>query len=152
MRYDHRHSRAVTCYWPTSGTVEAYVINFMDTIKYLMESPDAYLIFEGTSETVQSRWRYPVDQAMVLVESTNSAFTRHCPPRTWLSTYCTTRYSLINFICHYLINPNPTPVQVWNSFSIQREHLTTNHEEADVIIVHHLVRIASEASDDSYGM
>ena len=58
------------------------------------------------------------------------------------------KVQLINFICHYLINPNPTPVQVWNSFSLQREYLKTNHEEADVIIVHHLVRIASEASDE----
>ncbi len=57
---------------------------------------------------------------------------------------------LISFICHYLINPTPTPVQVWNSVSLQREDLKTNHEEADVIIVHHLVRIESEASDDSY--
>ena len=37
-----------------------------------------------------------------------------------------------------------------NNVSLQREHLKTNHEEADVIIVHHLVRIASQASDDSY--
>ena len=60
------------------------------------------------------------------------------------------KVQLINLICHYLINPNPTPVQVWNNFNLQREYLKTNHEEADVIIVHHLVRIASEASDDSY--
>ena len=60
------------------------------------------------------------------------------------------KIQLINFICHYLINPNPTPVQIWNSFSLQREYLKTNNEEADVIIVHHLVRIASEVSDDSY--
>ena len=39
---------------------------------------------------------------------------------------------LINFICHYLINPNPTPVQVWNSFSLQREYLKTNHEEGEL--------------------
>ena len=44
----------------------------------------------------------------------------------------------------------PTPVQVWNNFSLQREYLKTNYEEADVIIVHQLVRIASEAIDDSY--
>ena len=44
-----------TVHWPTSGTVEAYVINFMDTIKYHIERPGVYLIFEGTSETVQSR-------------------------------------------------------------------------------------------------
>ena len=28
--------------------------------------------------------------------------------------------------------------------------MKTNHKEADVIIVHHLVRIAPEASDDAY--
>ena len=43
---------------------------------------------------------------------------------------------------------NPTPVQVWNNVSLQREDLKAHHEEIDV--VHHLVRIASEASDDSY--
>ena len=53
------------------------------------------------------------------------------------------------------IKPNwsgqdPTPVQVWNNGTIQREDLKITHEEADVIIVHHLVRIASGASDDSY--
>ena len=67
--------------WPTSGTVEGYVINFMDTIKYHTERPDIYLIFEGTSETVQSKIRNPVDQAMMLVESINSAFTQHFPPK-----------------------------------------------------------------------
>ena len=36
-----------------------------------------------------------------------------------------------------------TPVQVWNKFSLQREYLKTNYEEADAIIVHLLVRIAS---------
>ena len=60
------------------------------------------------------------------------------------------KVQLIHCICHYLINPNPAPVQVWNSFSLQIEYLKTNHVEADVIIVHHLVRIASEASDDLY--
>ena len=85
----------------------------------------------------------------MLVESINSAFTQHCPPRTWLNVVHN-KVQLISLICHYLINPHPTPVQVWNKFSLQREDLKTNHEEADVIIVHHLVRIASEASDDSY--
>ena len=45
---------------------------------------------------------------------------------------------------------NPTPVQVWNNFSLQREDLKINHDKVDVIIVHHVFRIASEASDDSY--
>ena len=62
------------------------------------------------------------------------------------------KVQLMNLIRHYLINPNPNPtaVQVWNNVSLRREDLKTNHEEADVITVYHLVRIASEASDDSY--
>ena len=59
-------------------------------------------------------------------------------------------------------------VKVWASFTLQREYLKTNHEEADVVVivvvcfsrsqvlqeadaitVHHLFRIASGASDDS---
>ena len=73
------------------------------------------------------------------------------------------QHGTVDVICHYLINPikdnqtklvitekKPTLVQVWNNFSPQIEYLRTNYEEADVIIVYHLVRIASEASDDSY--
>ena len=60
------------------------------------------------------------------------------------------KVQLINCTCHYLINPNPTPVQVGNRFSLQSEDLKTNHKEADVINLHHVVIIASEASDDSY--
>ena len=74
------------CIGPRVAALRPIMINFMDTIKYHMERPGVYMIFEGTSETVKSRWRNPVDQAMMLVESINSAFTQHCPPRTWLST------------------------------------------------------------------
>ena len=71
----------------------------------------------------------------------------------------------INLICRYFINhiqdnlsklvmtgKDPTPVQVGNNSSLQREDLKTNHEEFDIIIPHHLIRIESGASDDSYIM
>ena len=47
----------------------------------------------GTSETGQSGLRDPVDQAMMLVECINSAFTRHCPWNVAFNVYCTTRYN-----------------------------------------------------------
>ena len=85
------------------------------------------------------------------------------PPQKVVLTVVHNKVQLINLICNYLINhihynqsklvitgQDPTPVQVWNNGTIQREDLKTNHEEADVIIVHHLVIIASGASDDSY--
>ena len=45
---------------------------------------------------------------------------------------------------------DPTPVQVWINGTVQRQDLRTHHEEADVIIIHHLVHIASAASDDAH--
>ena len=85
------------------------------------------------------------------------------PTQKVVLTVVHNKVQLINLICNYLINhihynqsklvitgQDPTPVQVWNNGTIQREDLKTNHEEADVIIVHHLGRIASGASDDSY--
>ena len=95
---------------------------------------------------------------MTLVKNINSAFTRHCPPNVRRN-----KVRLINLICRYFINhiqdnltklvvkgKDPTPVQVGNNSSLQREDLKTNHEEIDIIIAHHLIRIASGASDDSY--
>ena len=88
---------------------------------------------------------------MMLVESISPVFTQHCMPTQNVAfNVVHNKVQLINLICHYLINPNPTPVQQWNNSSLQREDLKTNHEEVDVIIVHHLVIIASDASDDSY--
>ena len=45
---------------------------------------------------------------------------------------------------------DPTPVQVWINGTVQRQDLRTHHEEADAIIIHHLVHIASAASDDAH--
>ena len=36
-----------------------------------------------------------------------------------------------------------TPVQIWNTATVQRHDLKTTDEEADVIIIHHLVRIGA---------
>ena len=70
---------------------------------------------------------------------------------------------LIDLICQYLVNhivinqtklvitgKDPTPVQVWINGTVQKQDLRTHHEEADVIIIHHLVHIASAASDDAH--
>ena len=116
------------------------MINFMDTIKYHMERPDIYLIFEGT---------YKADDHTQSIRHQLSLHTS-LPTHNVALKVVHNKVQLISSICHYLINPNPSPVQVWNNCSLQREDLKTNHEESDVIIVHHLFRIASEASGDSY--
>ena len=73
------------------------------------------------------------------------------------------KVQLINSICQYLMNQiaytqtkvvitakHPIPVQVCNNSTLQRPDLKTHHEEADVIIIHHLVRNASGASSHSH--
>ena len=70
---------------------------------------------------------------------------------------------LIDLICQYLVNhivinqtklvitgKDPTPVQVWIHGTVKRQDLKTHHEDADVIIIHHLVHFASAASDDAH--
>jgi len=68
---------------------------------------------------------------------------------------------LIDLICQYLMNlimdnecklvitgKDPTPVQLWNNATLQRQDLKMHHEEADIIIIHHLIRIASGSTDE----
>ena len=152
-----------TVHWPTSGTVEEYVVNFMGSIKYHLERGDVYLVCD----------RYIGNSTKQITRSSrsgNDASRKHqlslhttLPTQKVVLTVVHNKVQLINLICNYLINhihdnqtklvitgQDPTPVQVWNDGTIQREYLKTNHEEADVIIVHHLVRIVSGASDDSY--
>ena len=152
-----------TVHWPTSGTVGEYVVNFMGSIKYHLERGDVYVVFD----------RYIANSTKQMTRSSrsgNDASRKHqlslhttLPTQKVVLIVVNNKVQLINLICNYLINnihdnqtklvitgQDPTPVQVWNNGTIQREDLKTNHEEADVIIVHHLVRIASGASDDSY--
>ena len=94
----------------------------------------------------------PVEQATMLVEpSTQPSHNIAHPER---GSQHNPQHGTFAFICHYLIShikdnqtklgiTETTPVQVWNKFSLQREYLKTNYEEADAIIVHLLVRIAS---------
>ena len=73
------------------------------------------------------------------------------------------KVQLIDLICQYLSenivdNQNkleisgkkPTPVQVWNNSTVQRLDLKIHQEEADVIIIHHLVCIVSGVSNDAH--
>ena len=98
-------------HWSTSGTVEAYVINFMDTIKYHTERPGVYLIIE-------SYVGHSTKQTMRSSRSGNDANRKHqlslhttLPTQNVALKVLHNKLHLINLICHYLINPNLTPVQ-----------------------------------------
>ena len=85
------------------------------------------------------------------------------PTQKVILTVTYNKEQLIDLICQYLVNhivinqtklgitgKDPTPVQVWINGTVQRQDLRTHHEEADVIIIHHLAHIASATNDDSF--
>ena len=151
-----------TVHWPTSGKVEDYVINFMGTINYHLQRCDVYLIFDRYIKT-------STKQMTRSSRSGNDASRKHqlnlhttLPTQKVVLTVTYNKEQLIDLICQYLVNhivinqtklvitgKDPTPVQVWINGTVQRQDLRTHHEEADVIIIHHLVHIASAASDDA---
>ena len=110
-----------TVHWPMSDTVEAYVINFMDAIKYHMERTPCRL---------SDIWRYVENSTKQMTRSSrsgNDASRKHqlclhttLPTQKVALNIVHNKVQLINLICHYLIYPNPTPVQQWNNFSLQR--------------------------------
>ena len=68
-----------TVHWPTSGTVEDYVINFMGTIKYHLQRYDVYLIFDRYVKTSTKQMTRSSRSGMMHVENINATCTQLCP-------------------------------------------------------------------------
>lgn len=152
-----------TVHWPTNGNIEDYVMNFMRTIKYHLECCDVYLIFDRYIKT-------STKQMTRSSRAGHDASRKHqlnlhtpLPAQKVVLNVVYNKVQLIDLICQYLIThivnnqtklvitgKDPTPVQIWNNSTLQRQDLKTLHEEADVIIVHHLAQIISNVSWDSH--
>ena len=150
-----------TVHWPTNGTVLDYVVNFMETIKYHLARYDVYLVFDRYTES-------STKQMTRSSRSGNDASRKHqlslqtkLPAQKVVLNFTYNKVQLIELICKYLTehivdNQNklvitgkdPIPVQVWDNSTLQRLDLETHHEEADVIIIHHLIRIVQNANGD----
>ena len=93
-----------TVHWPTSGTVEDYVVNFLWSIKYHLERGDVYLVFD----------RYIGNSTKQMTRSSpsgNDASRKHqlslhttLPTQKVVLTVVHNKVQLINLICNYLIN------------------------------------------------
>ena len=93
-----------TLHWHTSGTVDAYIINFIGTIKYHMERGDVYIICDRYIGNITK-------QIARSSRSGNGASRKHqLSLHTTLPTHNVTLFvmhnkvQLINLICHYMIN------------------------------------------------
>lgn len=145
-------------HWPSSGSVEDYAVNFMKTINYHLTHSDVYLVFD----------RYINDSTKHMARATRSGAnaSRHheltlqtpLPAQKVVLNVPYNKVQLIDIICEYLIEhvvdndtklvitgKDPTPIELWNNTTIRRCDMKTTHEEADVIIIHQLLQVASDS-------
>lgn len=145
--------------WPASGTVQDYADNFTKKIMTCLQISDVHLIFD----------RYYKDSVKHLTRLSRAgkdASRRHqlsldtpLPPQKVTLTVTENKVQLIDLLCQNLANTlkqlpentkrivitgkDPVPIEIRNGKEHERHDLKTTHEEADVIIVQHMVHLAS---------
>ena len=146
--------------WPaSSATVGDFVVKFRNCIEKRLQSYGVYLVFD----------RYGEDDAKCVTRVSRGAQLSHVhqlttvmpiPPKVIL-TIPENKRQLIGLIvddlCSNTVFPetsnirrlvvtgeDPVPVELTSTVTIKREDLQTNHEEADNILAHQMVVVASE--------
>jgi len=145
--------------WPTSGTVEDYIMNLMAYVERLLQKSDTYLIFD----------RYYVDSiknATRLARAGKEASRRHqlnlntpLPSQKVTLTVTENKVQLIKLTIEYIkehremlpvwhklviTGPDPIPLEIHDGVARHRTDLTTTHEEADVIIAQQMTYLGLE--------
>ena len=146
-----------TVHWLTSGNVEDYVKNFTTKIKFHLRNGDVYLVFDryhpnSTKNVTRSNragknvsWKHQLTLQTQL------------PAQKVVLTVPHNKKQLIDLICQYLINnvscestrltitgDQPTPIQLYENTVTNRADLRATHEEADVIMVQQMVKVAEK--------
>ena len=147
--------------WPaSSATVGDFVINFRNYIEKQLQRYDVYLVFDrykeystkGVSRDSRGAQLSRVHQLTTVMP---------IPPQKVILTIPENKRQLISLIvddlCRNTVFPetqsirrlvvtgeDPVPVELTSTVTIKREDLRTNHEEADNILAHQMVAVASE--------
>ena len=167
VEVSHRHSSSPdaiiidgcallwTVHWPSSGSVEDYIKNFMGSLNYYLRKCSVHLIFDRYLPT-------STKGATRSNRAGNNASRRHqltlhmpLPAQKVVLNVTQNRTQLISLITQYLhdnlqennnelviTSEHPDPVAIKNRMSSLRNDLHNTHEEADVIIVNQLVELA----------
>ena len=145
---------------PSSATVEDFVISFRNYIEKQLQSSDVYLVFDRYKEySTKGVTRVSRGAQISRVHQLTTAMP--IPPQKVILTIPGNKRQLISLTVEDLCNntvfpetPNirrlvvtgedPVPVELTSIVKIHREDLRTNHEEADNILAHQMVVVATE--------
>jgi len=146
-------------HWPCKGTVKDFVDNVCSFIIRKMSQGDVYLVFDryfdfsikGTTRTKRCGQQASRHHRLTLQSP--------LPPQKVVLTIADNKVQLIKLICTELLNrgekmknklvltgQDPVPIEVSCDVLRQREDLENFHEEADVIMVHQMSKLAEEGA------
>ena len=146
-------------HWPTAWTVADYANNFLQYVCCLMNTNDVYLTFDWyRDESIKGQTRLSREgkgstgQHHVLTETTP------LPAQKVILTVTKYKAQLIHLVCTYIRNhhhrlpsdkklllttDDPVPYEVTQNVIIKRCDMRITHEEADTIMVNHVVQLAN---------
>ena len=147
-------------HWPTSGTVETYIQNFVGSLQYHLQKCAVYLIFDRyppatpKGYTRCNRSGKNVTRRHVLTLNTP------LPPQKIVLNVTHNKKQLITLITEYLIHhvansfhneliitsEHRVPIAIKNGEISTKDYLQNSQEEADVIIPHQLVFLAGNGA------
>ena len=150
-------------HWPANGTVCDFVVNFKQYIQHKLTSSDVYLVFDmyqdfSTKSTTRCNRTTEASRVHRLALDTP------LPPQKVVLTVSENKSQLMEIICEELTRDTTfhrdytmthklvitsscdnTPVEIsYGGVVINREDMSTSHEEADCIIVQQAVTVATE--------
>ena len=148
-------------HWPSQGTVQNYVDGFIDSIMHKLAEKDVYLVFDRYYDfSIKGGTR--CNRAAAGTKQYKLRPDAPLPKQSIILTVTTNKVQLIEILCQQLSSQvqalpatqkafrhklvitgsDPTPIQVKEGKLSLRDDLKTSHEEADVIIVQHMVHLA----------
>ena len=146
-------------HWPNKGTVQDYINNFCDYVMSKTAHSDVYLTFDRYYD-------FSIKSITRGARAGKHATRRHqlglqspLPPQKVVLTVIDNKVQLLDLLCEQLIEKvrkegkpakhklivtsrDPSPIELYSGHSRQRDDLKTSHEEADVIMVYHLSKLA----------
>ena len=150
--------------WPTKGTVQDYIINFMQYLTYQMKRCDTFLVFDRYyDDSIKSTTRNA--RAGDASRKHKLNLSTPLPPQKVVLTVTENKVQLIALICGFIVEHGkqlpdeshlvitgfaPEPLDMCNGEVITRNDLTTRHEEADTIMVQQMVHLASQGRETIY--
>ena len=150
-------------HWPaSSATVGDFVVKFRNYIEKQLQSYNVYLVFDRYRE-YSTKSVTKVSRGAQLGRAHQLTTVMPIPPPKVILTISDDKPQLIGLInddlCSNTVFPvtsnirrlvvtveDPVPVELSSTVTIKREDLRTNHEEADNILAHQMVVVASEGN------